>query len=254
MAKRMHMHWSRGSLLQFPDFAQTPCMTTRELDLNPVRAWLNDLIHERGSTVTAVARAAGTAQSTLARFMSGATEDLRPSTLAAIAAAYPDRLPVEVQELIAGRQLSPPLTPAVRPAAAEADRVPVWAAFPRSESDEFTLNMQPVTYLGAPVATAKFGRLAAFYAFDDAMAPRWTAGEPVLVDLFRPAAAGEVCLARLAPDRNGGLETFLFRILGRRTDGHVRFTSFARPDQPTTVPIARILEVRRVLNWADLLT
>lgn len=222
-------------------------------DAEMIRDWLRGLIKAAGSTPTAVARQAGVGQSTLARFLGGETKSLSKLTIGALVRTFHDAAPEELRLMVSGEpgsQLAPVMFGLDR---STDNRVPVWAAIAHLGSAEFELKPAPIGWLAAPSAAARFAKLVAFYAPDETMAPRWHTGEPVIVDLARPAAPGDPCLARLLPEDDATKpETFLFRVLGQRGDGAVRFTTLADPADEVRIAIRRILEIRRVLSWADL--
>lgn len=210
---------------------------------DPVRDWLLDLLRQRSLSVNAAAGRAGVSQSTLSRFLRGQTERLSPHIVEAL------------RQALASHASPPPLRAApsmMRLESPEPDAIPFWGIHPRGE-DEFEANPLAVSFLSAPHLRNR-SKLAAFYAPDDTMAPRWFAGEPVVVNLVRPAAVGAPCLTRLlhADDPNGN-ESFIFRVLGNRSDGRVHFHSYAEPDRMIGIEIRRVLEIRAVLGWSDIL-
>jgi transcriptional regulator with XRE-family HTH domain len=229
-------------------------MTKTSIDYHPAREWIQSLIETHKMTVTSIASQSMVSQSTLSRFMRGETLNLSANVLAALRRAFPTNIPPELAvsengslPLIATETMFGLTSP-------DAKKIPVWGIFPKRDADEFLINPIPVNYIETPARLMRFGKLAAFYAPDESMAPRWSSGEPVLVDLNRPAGIGDVCFARLLPATDANeTESFIFRILGQRSNGFVNFRSFAMPDRDIKIEIRRILEIRHVLTWADML-
>jgi hypothetical protein len=135
------------------------------------------------------------------------------------------------------------------------DKIPIWGVHPVQRDGEFRLNAVPVNFLERGAVANKSLKLAAFFAPDETMAPRWHAGEPVVFDRAKPASIGDYAVIKMHPDtaHANDEETYLFRKIGRRSDGQLHLSALDDQIGETTVPIGRILEVRHVLNWTDLL-
>ncbi len=220
-----------------------------------VRRWVDDLAQREGVTITKIAKRSGVPQSSLSRIKNGEVKNPTPGTVARLAATYPTGIPpairafLEQHDMPSGGFLPSPI---VAPAH---EAIPVWGVHPIARTAEFHLNAHAVATLRRPPGLLATRHLIAFYAPDDTMSPRWHAGEPVVVDLTRPAAIGQYALVRLShPSDQNGDEVYVFRRLLRRGDGHLWVTTDDRDAPPEGIPLQRVLEPRRVLDWADLLT
>jgi hypothetical protein len=131
--------------------------------------------------------------------------------------------------------------------------IPVWGVVPCRSGGEFRLNPHPLTELRRPETNAIGRDTVAFYAPDETMAPRWEMGEPVLLDLSRPGSAGRPVVLTLTPtDGPNNTEVMLFRRYIGRRNGLVHLERLdGEPQEP--IPILRLLEIRHVFDWKELL-
>lgn len=230
-------------------------MSTSDTDLAPaLRAWVDDILKRESLDPTKLARLTGVSQSSLSRFKSGETQKLSPRSVHRLAAHYPTGVPQEVKRLLSRFNL--PDDEAPRPEAAnDLPGIPIWGVHPIGHTGEFHANAIAVAHLRRPPGLRHARHIIAFYAPDDTMAPRWQSGEPVVVDLNRAAGSGSYALIRLSnPSDKNGDDVYTFRFILRRSDGQVWLGTDNPDDEPAGIPIDRILEARRVLDWRDLLT
>lgn len=219
-----------------------------------IRSWVQQILAHERMDATAFARRISISQATLSRLLSGNTDTPMPRTLRALAQHSPIAVPAPIQKLLDSAP-APAGEQGVNIGLSPSTDIPIWGVHPLPASDEFHMNPTPVNTLRRPPAMLMARRIIAFYAPDETMAPRWNMGEPVLVDLHRPATIGAYCLARLTPTHDPNAdEVYLFRRYDGRRAGKVFFSTAAGSLGETGVAIKRILDVRRVLDWTDLLT
>lgn len=230
-------------------------MASTESELAPViRKWVNDILQQEGIDPTKLARLTGVSQSSLSRLRSGDSDKLAPRSLQKLARRYGAGTPPEVKELLAKMNLLPDDTAGAPASESEGAGIPIWGVIPIGKSGEFFANALPVAHLRRPPALRQARHIVAFYAPDDTMAPRWTAGEPVVVDLNRPASAGNYALIKLLhPHDENGDEVYIFRRIVRRGEGKLWVCTEEPGAEAEGIPLARLLEPRRVLDWRDLL-
>jgi transcriptional regulator with XRE-family HTH domain len=216
------------------------------------RTWVNEIAQQRGLTISALARESGAGQPTISKFMAGKTDMISATTLSRLAELAEGPLPPLIKQAIAKRPKLSQLRE-VTHFAKPYGSIDVWGVHPVTPNGEFRLNSDnPLQIFARPLDIQASSKLIAFYAPDDTMAPRWTAGEPVFVDLGRPGAPGDNVLIRLsaATDSPDDTETHLFRRYDGRRDGAVLTTGYGLDEQQRT-PLSRLLEVRRVLTWRE---
>lgn len=219
-----------------------------------LRQWIGALVAHERTTASTLARARGVNPSTITRFLNGETKMLSVAALQKLAAASPVAVPNLLQKKIdlsaptkRGHELSifQPISE---------DGIPIWTALPLSRDHEFYLNTAGAEIVERPLFAKKKFKIAIFYAPDDTMAPRWRAGEPVVFDLAKPASEGDIAIIKLTnPGDKNGHDTHLFRKLGRRRNGNLEFFKLSTPDEPEHTPLERVLEVRHVLTWEDMI-
>lgn len=233
---------------------KTMQMTETETDHEQLVQWINALVKAEKSTPSQVALKRGFSPSTLTRFLNGETKSLSKDVLRKLATDSAVIVPLFLQ-----RRLDLPLKNQREQdvniwSTTTDDRIPVWGIHPTQRDGEFKLNPMAVSFLERVNVANRSLKLAAFYAPDETMSPRWSAGEPVLYDRAKPAGAGDFAMVRLAPATDPNAEeTYLFRQVVRRSNGMLHLVALTAPETPISIPLERVLEVRHVLTWSDLL-
>ena len=231
-----------------PDGPETDLLGSED---NPTRTWIRRTLLALEIDATTLARRSNVAQSSISRFLSGATEALQTRTLSAIAQVSPVAPPETVRKIV---DRAPPSAHGSRVSFVSSDHggLPLWGVHPVEEEGEFRLNPIPLQTLNRPPGSASH-KMAAWYAHDDTMSPRWRQGDLVMVDLARPAVEGGFALVRLTPndgpDRD---ETFLFRQYLGRGKGYIRLRGCGLEDADASVPLKRVLQTHHILDWRDL--
>ena len=228
---------------------QTEALTD---EAEQLRQWIDALVTHERTTPSTLARARGINPSTVTRFLNGETKMLSAIALQKLMTNSPVAVPNLLQKKI---DLS---TPNKRGQELHIFQpiseggIPIWTALPLSRDQEFYLNTAGAEIIERPFFARKKFKIAIFYAPDDTMAPRWRAGEPVIFDLAKPASDGDIAVIKLIhPSDKNGLDTYIFRKLGRRRNGQLEFFKLSNPDEPEHVSLERVLEVRHVLTWED---
>lgn len=236
------------------------CGTVSSYDSNTadsdatIRDWLREIMRHGGFDATSLARQAGLPQSTVTRILNGDVSHPTVRTLSLIAAKSPVAVPKQVQIRL-DRATPSAREQGVNVSANFSDGIPVWGVFPVRRDREFHVNSVPLVHLPRPASFAPGRRLVAFYAPDETMAPRWRMGEPVLVDLLRQATTGSFALVKLTDGEDPNAEeVYLFRRYDGRRGGAIQLAAADDPYVVENVPLARVLEVRKVLDWEDIIT
>ncbi len=214
--------------------------------------WVNRTVERGYAHVTALSEVAGVSQSSFSRLFSNPAYMLSPASLARIALVSEAPVPPQLKKLLdrvpARRQERE-----VNIRASKAG-IPVWSCHPVVRDGEFKLNPMSVQDLTRPPSMSGTAKVVGFYAPDDTMAPRWMAGELVLIDLARSGTSGDFVLITLhsTSDRPNDDETNLLRRLDKRSGGYVHLSSL-NPDMPAEkYPLDRVANTRRALNWNDI--
>ena len=218
------------------------------------RGWIDAIVKHTRSSISAVAADNGLDPATLQRFMKGETRMLRFHSLQKLASRSPIPLPPSVQRLLDTSPSGRREQDVNVHANFSYDSIPIWGVIPFERDGEFKLNPIPVSEISRSVFPSKSLKLAAFYAPDDTMSPRWRAGEPVLFDLSRPAARGDFALIRLSAQRDpNDTETYLFRLLGSRSGDNLELFTLEDEHKPVMIPRTRVQIVHHVLTWSELI-
>jgi transcriptional regulator with XRE-family HTH domain len=210
------------------------------------RTGFASLLKERGLSARDVALRAGLGHTTVQHILDGTSRNPRIDTVQRLAKV----LGITVTEL------SPDHTPDIlrEPVITlrrEADvaRLPVYGVHPIGADGAFRLNSTHLTTVLAPRVVLGWPGAFAFYAPDEAMAPRWRAGELVLVQPDRPPAVGDHIIAALPAGPHG--ETWLFRRLTRRDRTSVALETYDAEHYPPWS--GRPTQMLRVVDWPELL-
>jgi transcriptional regulator with XRE-family HTH domain len=221
-------------------------------DAEEIVAWIEQILRHKSMKAAQLAKEAKVPQSVLSRILNGETRYPSRETLAALAASSPIAVPRSVQLKLDQTATSTRDALANQITRNSSGRIPIWGIHPIQRDGEFRLNAVPVNSLRAPAMGEGSLKLAAFYAPDETMSPRWNAGEPVVFDLARPATNGDIAVIKLLNQAEPNAdETYLFRRIIRRSDGLLHLEDMQ--ENFSSIPLDRVLEVRHVLNWSDLL-
>lgn len=216
-----------------------------------VRAFVRQRLEHEGINPTQLARKAGINQPTLTRLLNGETNAPNAATIRALVRDSPVAVPILLRNHL-DQAPAGSLEQDVNYSSA-AEGIPVWGVHPVAPDGEFRFNAVPLLFLPRPSTLQPGRKLAAFYAPDETMSPRWAMGELVLMDNARPPTIGGYCVVEMSPTSDPNApELFLFRRYDGARNGELLL---ARPDGQVgelRVPRARQLSLRRVLNWQDI--
>lgn len=216
-----------------------------------VAAWAQEIVAHENITTTELARRANISQPTMSRLVNGETPNPSLETLRALADISPIAVPAAIKSLLDRRtdtrqEREVNASPAI-------DGIPIWGVHPLHRDGVLKMNQMPLSFLRRPSTLPPLRRLAAFYAPDETMAPRWQMGEPVIIDLLRPGNFGQYCLLEFSPENPNDTEEFYFRRYDRRSDGMCWLSTACGEPGELKIPVARLLGVKRILDWSDLL-
>ena len=193
--------------------------------------------------------------STITRFLGGKTRMLSDAVLSKLAINSPVTVPLVVQRKLDrnNRGVREHLVNIQSPMMDVS--IPVWGVHPVRRDGEFKLNTIAVYYLDRSCVANKGMQLAAIYAPDETMAPRWSAGEPVIYDRAKSGTTGGYAMVHLAApaETPNETETWLFRKIEKRSGGFLHLVALDEVTPPVQIPIDRVLEVKHVLNWSEIL-
>lgn len=205
---------------------------------------LRRAIRASGSTPRAISLRAGLSESAVKHILNGDSRSPRLATVRKLAAS----LNIPVHDLAGeGEQEGvPAMLPGARrePGAAS---LPIFGALPVASFGRFHLNRQALVSILAPRLLLGWPGAFAIYAPDDAMAPRWKAGEIVLAQPDRPPRDGDHVLAQLEPLR--GQPVYAFRQLLRRERDAVHLAAYHADVPPMKTPLQELI---RVVDWPEL--
>lgn len=241
----MHMRGGNGTLAGMPNDPTPPTSPARDLVLK--------LLANHNLSANAFARMSGITQSSVSRLLDGKAEQLSADNLEKLTRAFPEIiLPRDLQQIV-DRKIGSRKNEAMGVTTKVLPPIDVWGTHPVHRDGEFRLNgANPMQRLTRPQNMQASHKTIAFFAPDDTMAPRWSAGEPVFVDFGRAGALGEIVLVTMSagPEEPNETETHLLRRYDSRRDGAILVTELASGAQ-TAIPLARLLEVRHVLTWRE---
>ncbi len=225
-------------------------------EADAIRAWIEMIVQDAGTTPSQLADERGFNPSTLTRFLGGKTRMLSTAILAKLATNSPVSVPITVQKKIDRTNKNTNEHRVVNMQSLIMDgRIPVWGVHPVRRDGEFKLNTIAVYFLERAGVANKSMRLAAIYAPDETMSPRWSAGEPVIFDLAKSGTTGGFAMIHLsAPeDSPNDTETWLFRKIEKRSGGFLHLIALGEGTEPVQIRLDRVLEVKHVLNWSEIL-
>ena len=222
-------------------------------DRNDVRSWVVQVMQKLETDPTGLARSAGIAQSTLSRYLRGESESLSIRTIEQIAAVSEVAAPQPIRKLLDQRRSIARERGVNKATAKDEDGLPVWGTHPVERDGAFHFNTEPVSILRRPPSLADARRAIAFYAPDETMSPRWRMGELVVADMVRPGTIGGFVIVELTPTHDpNALEVYLFRRYDGRKNGRIFLSCLHEGSADEPISLDRVLQVRRVLDWNDL--
>ena len=216
---------------------------------DPGLRWAVELLVEKRLDPSTAARKAGLATTTLTRPIytaEGEAKTIGRKTLHALSRAFSKPLPPELA-LDAGGAVAMPAS------ATELPRdVPVHGIPRRFADGGFEKNPIPVAFARRPPALDGMRHAYALYMPDDSMAPWRRAGKLIYVQPGRSPGIGDHALIETAPlaDPNAESIWYIGRMEGRR-DGTLILSRYA-DDSVIHLPINRILDSQRIIEWDEL--
>jgi transcriptional regulator with XRE-family HTH domain len=222
----------RASLGHVPDMSDTLVERLRQA------------IAASGQTPRSISLRAGLSESAVKHILRGNSRSPRLETINKLA----NSLNIPANELTGSSGAGATSLIATLKGAENAAAIPVYGVHSLGADGRFHLNRTALTRVLAPRPVLGWPGAFALYAPDDAMAPRWKAGDLVLAQPDKPPRDGDHVLAQLAPVR--GQPVYAFRQLLRRERGQVLLGAYHAGVPQLTVPL---LELIRVVDWPELL-
>lgn len=204
-----------------------------------------EILKERGLSARDVAHRAKLGHTTVQHILDGSSRNPRSDTLVRIATAI--GLPVQ-SFLGIGQGASEDAMVALRKQDVGGASIPVFGVPKGVRQGTFFLNREPLTKLLPPRVLMFWPGAFAFYAPDDTMAPRWKAGEVVLVQPDRPPRDGDHVIAESGSIN--GQPTWVFRQLVRREGDVAVLRAYNHDLVPEPARVRGMLQ--RVVDWPEL--